>query len=37
MICLKSKPIHILQRGCSVDDVVNIAAIAVVDAQKKNE
>lgn len=31
------KPIHVLQRGCSVDDVVNIAAIAVVDAQNKVE
>ena len=31
------KPIHVLQRGCSVDDIVNIAAIAVVDAQGNNE
>ncbi len=29
------KPIHVLQRGCSVDDVVNIAAIAVLDAQNQ--
>jgi malate dehydrogenase (oxaloacetate-decarboxylating)(NADP+) len=27
------KAVHVLQRGCSVDDIVNIAAIAVVDAQ----
>ena len=27
------KSIHVLQRGCSVDDIVNIASIAVVDAQ----
>jgi malate dehydrogenase (oxaloacetate-decarboxylating)(NADP+) len=27
------KPIHVLQRGDSVDDIVNMAAIAVVDAQ----
>ena len=29
------KPIHILQRGDDVRDIVNIAALAVVDAQKK--
>jgi malate dehydrogenase (oxaloacetate-decarboxylating)(NADP+) len=28
-----SKPVHVLSRGASVDDIVNIAAIAVVDAQ----
>ncbi|MDX1902746.1 MAG: NADP-dependent malic enzyme [Thermonemataceae bacterium] len=28
-----NKPIHILQLGCSVSDIVNMAAIAVVDAQ----
>jgi malate dehydrogenase (oxaloacetate-decarboxylating)(NADP+) len=28
-----SKPIHVLQRGDSVSDIVNMAAIAVVDAQ----
>ena len=28
------KSVHVLQHGCSVDNVVNIAAIAVVDAQK---
>jgi malate dehydrogenase (oxaloacetate-decarboxylating)(NADP+) len=30
-----SKPAHVLQRGCSVDDVVNMTAICVVDAQMK--
>ncbi len=30
-----SKPVHVLQRGASVDDIVNLAAIAVVDAQKE--
>ena len=30
-----SKPAHVLQRGCSVDDIVNMTAICVVDAQKK--
>jgi malate dehydrogenase (oxaloacetate-decarboxylating)(NADP+) len=28
------KSVHVLQHGCSVDNIVNIAAIAVVDAQK---
>jgi len=28
-----NKPIHVLQRGAAVDDIVNLAAIAVVDAQ----
>ncbi|MEN6606792.1 MAG: phosphate acyltransferase, partial [Bryobacteraceae bacterium] len=29
-----SKPVHVLQRGCEVSDIVNVAAIAVVDAQE---
>lgn len=29
------KPVHILQRGSDVSDIVNLAAIAVVDAQKR--
>jgi len=29
-----NKPVHVLQRGASVDDIVNLVAIAVVDAQK---
>ena len=29
-----NKPIHVLQRGASVDDIVNLTAIAVVDAQE---
>ena len=29
-----SKPVHVLQRGCQVEDIVNIAAVAVVDAQE---
>jgi malate dehydrogenase (oxaloacetate-decarboxylating)(NADP+) len=28
-----SRPVHVLQRGCEVDDIVHMAAIAVVDAQ----
>ena len=30
-----SKPVHVLQRGATVEEIVNMAAIAVVDAQKK--
>ena len=29
-----SKPLHVLQRGAEVNDIVNVAAIAVVDAQE---
>jgi malate dehydrogenase (oxaloacetate-decarboxylating)(NADP+) len=29
-----SKPIHVLQRGATVDDIINMSAIAVVDANK---
>jgi malate dehydrogenase (oxaloacetate-decarboxylating)(NADP+) len=29
-----SKPVHVLQRGSSVNDIVNVAAIAVMDAQQ---
>jgi malate dehydrogenase (oxaloacetate-decarboxylating)(NADP+) len=28
-----SKPVHVLQRGATVEEIVNMAAIAVVDAQ----
>jgi malate dehydrogenase (oxaloacetate-decarboxylating)(NADP+) len=30
-------PVHVLQRGCEVKDIVNMAAIAVVDAQEAEE
>jgi malate dehydrogenase (oxaloacetate-decarboxylating)(NADP+) len=30
-----SKPVHVLQRGATVEEIVNMAAIAVVDAQKQ--
>jgi len=30
-----AKPIHVLQRGATVDDIVNMAAIAVVEANKR--
>ncbi len=29
-----SKPVHVLQRGAEVNDIVNVTAIAVVDAQE---
>jgi malate dehydrogenase (oxaloacetate-decarboxylating)(NADP+) len=28
------KPVHVLQRGDDVSDIVNMAAVAVVDAQE---
>jgi malate dehydrogenase (oxaloacetate-decarboxylating)(NADP+) len=31
-----SRPVHVLQRGATVEDIVNMAAIAVVDAQKNS-
>jgi malate dehydrogenase (oxaloacetate-decarboxylating)(NADP+) len=31
-----AKPVHLLQRGVEVEDVVNIATIAVVDAQESS-
>ena len=31
-----SKPIHVLQRNCEVNEIVNMTAIAVIDAQKNN-
>jgi malate dehydrogenase (oxaloacetate-decarboxylating)(NADP+) len=30
------KPVHVLQRGATVDDIINMTAIAVVDAQANN-
>ena len=32
-----SEPIHVLQLGASVDEIVNMAAVAVIDAQSKNK
>ncbi len=32
-----NKPVHILQLGSSVDEMVNMAALAVVDAQQKEK
>jgi malate dehydrogenase (oxaloacetate-decarboxylating)(NADP+) len=30
-----SKPVHVLQRGAEVNDIINVAAIAVVDAGER--
>jgi len=30
-----ARPVHLLQRGAEVEDVVNITTVAVVDAQDK--
>lgn len=32
-----SKPVHVLQRGAEVEEIVNMAAIAVVDAQETEQ
>jgi len=32
-----SKPIHVLQRGASVEDIINMTAIAVVEANHKEQ
>jgi malate dehydrogenase (oxaloacetate-decarboxylating)(NADP+) len=32
-----AKPVHVLQRGVDVNDIVNMAAIAVLDAQEMEE
>ena len=32
-----SKAVHVLQLGASVDEMVNMAALAVVDAQQKEK
>ena len=34
MLVGMDKPVHVLQRGDAVKDIVNLAAVAVVDAQK---
>ena len=30
-----NKPVHVIQLGASVEEMVNMAAVAVVDAQQK--
>jgi malate dehydrogenase (oxaloacetate-decarboxylating)(NADP+) len=29
-----TRPVHVLQRGSEVNDIVHVAAVAVVDAQE---
>jgi malate dehydrogenase (oxaloacetate-decarboxylating)(NADP+) len=29
-----SKPVHVLQRGATVEEIVDVAALTVVDAQR---
>ena len=31
------KPVHIIQFGASVDEIVNMTAVAVIDAQQKEK
>jgi malate dehydrogenase (oxaloacetate-decarboxylating)(NADP+) len=31
-----AKPAHILQRGCSVQDIINLSTVAAVDSQARN-
>ena len=31
------KPVHVLQLGCSVREIVNMVTIAVVDAQSRSK
>ncbi len=31
------KPVHILQLGASVEEIVNMAAVSVIDAQQKEK
>ncbi len=30
-----SRPVHVLEQGADVQDIVNMAAVAVVDAQER--
>ena len=32
-----AKPVHVLQRGCSVQDIMNLATVAAVDWQARND
>jgi malate dehydrogenase (oxaloacetate-decarboxylating)(NADP+) len=31
------RPVHVLERGADVQDIINMAAVAVVDAQERNQ
>jgi malate dehydrogenase (oxaloacetate-decarboxylating)(NADP+) len=30
-----NRPVHVLERGADVEDIVNMAAVAVMDAQSR--
>jgi malate dehydrogenase (oxaloacetate-decarboxylating)(NADP+) len=32
-----SRPVHVLERGADVQDIVNMTAVAVVDAQERTQ
>src|SRR6185369_12032947 len=32
-----NRPVHVLERGAEVQDIVNMAAVAVVDAQERSQ
>ena len=32
-----SRPVHVLERGADVQDIVNMTAVAVVDAQGRSQ
>jgi malate dehydrogenase (oxaloacetate-decarboxylating)(NADP+) len=37
MLVGMGEPVHVLQRGDEVKDIVNLAGVAVVDAQEQEE
>jgi malate dehydrogenase (oxaloacetate-decarboxylating)(NADP+) len=37
MLVGMDKPVHVLQRGDEVKDIVNLAAVAAADAQQREE
>jgi len=37
MLVGMDEPVHVLQRGDEVNDIVNLAGVAVVDAQERDE
>jgi malate dehydrogenase (oxaloacetate-decarboxylating)(NADP+) len=32
-----NEPVHVMQLGASVEEIVNMSAVAVIDAQSKNK
>jgi phosphotransacetylase len=31
------RPVHVLERGADVQDIINMAAVAVIDAQERTQ